>query len=430
MEESSLVVDMDMPSDTPSEPLMLSTPKNLVMDLFTNMVLRLQDEYAISPEHGLDKYLSVRIRHGALTAQLRNPVDDAYLLSPRAVGSSEYKLNEYWSELLRHADPATRNAVSRRLSKFSREFDSYIKDVLSWVRVRRDGQEGMFEFEFTTQELVTLSKLVTGGMSCREFIDVVLIELNGRLDGNLSRVRERLAHEAKSRASALLDSLAADIERIGRKSGMGPLVNAARAAKTDLLVAIDRVTAWFVRSRAGEDEPFELGDAVDIAVEMVRTFSPGFRADVLPEDASRLLVDGRWLSSFVDVFFLLFENIVRHSGIVFAPAAEVYLPAKAGSLEIVVENQVAPESVTPKVVERLARIREELERGHHDLSVSREGGTGLHKLAKILAHDFAIDSAVTFHHVSGDRFRVAFAVPLALGKAGAEWCLTLVRICP
>jgi hypothetical protein len=78
----------------------LSLPKNEMDDLFQAMIINLRDEFISSAEHGLDGYLSVRIRHGTLVSQLRSPLEAANLITKKHSETGAYYSNEHWKKKL------------------------------------------------------------------------------------------------------------------------------------------------------------------------------------------------------------------------------------------------------------------------------------------------------------------------------------------
>src|ERR1039458_7725559 len=58
-----------------------------------------------------------------------------------------------------------------------------------------------------------------------------------------------------------------------------------------------------------------------------------------------------------------------------------------------VANTVAPSSVTPGSRARLDAIRSAMRHGDYKKAVRTEGGTGLHKVQKIIRHDFGTNGA-------------------------------------
>ena len=97
----------------------LALPQNETTELFESIIRRIREEYLLSPEHGLAKYLSVRIRHGTLAAHLRKPVELARLVTRKESSSGSYKQNEYWPKRVSGATPAARDWLVNRLATFS-----------------------------------------------------------------------------------------------------------------------------------------------------------------------------------------------------------------------------------------------------------------------------------------------------------------------
>src|SRR5258708_14750554 len=135
-----------------------------------------------------------------------------------------------------------------------------------------------------------------------------------------------MVDDGKRGALALLDDLLSDCERFQEVTDAGDLLHAIRTTATELKAEFERLATWFVRAEDVANEPFALEDAIQIAEETVRTRETDFVAEVTftgPLTAIRLQ-DGRLLASCVDIFFILFENVVRHSGAT-TPHAAVHL---------------------------------------------------------------------------------------------------------
>jgi len=391
----------------------LVLPKNETSELFESMIKRLRDEYALSPEHGLDKYLSVRIRHGTLAAHLRKPVDAAKLITPRDLGSSAYKRNEYWPGRLRIPDPQVRQQLADRLAAFSLEFDQLVDEVKSWIQVRTTlNERGMFDFSLTEPQLRVLAEYVTQEITFDQFVDFIVGHFGEMLDKRLQFLRARIIGSAKVRASDLLDTLEADIEQLGALTDTREMANAIRTAKTELQVAFDRVSTWFRRANATANEPIPLADALDISIETVRAVAPRFTAEVRAPEEDSVVIPGSLLAIFTDIFFIIFENIVRHASLN-APVANISLESGDKAILIQVENELGSGVDTADAKARIAAIKSDMRDGRHVASVSREGGTGFHKLGKLLAHDLGVKPELDFDFSDNGRFYVRFKVPVS-----------------
>ena len=85
--------------------------------MFSSLFDALRDAYVSSNEHGLDAYLSIRLRHGTLVAELRSPLEAEHLVTKKE-GPGRYARNAYYmSTLFADFDPDTIAAgVDRGLS--------------------------------------------------------------------------------------------------------------------------------------------------------------------------------------------------------------------------------------------------------------------------------------------------------------------------
>jgi hypothetical protein len=93
------------------------------------------------------------------------------------------------------------------------------------------------------------------------------------------------------------------------------LNNAVAKARTAIQEELDRVAFWFTRSSGPDTGEYELDQAVDIALQMIRNIYP--KHALYPQvtvEGNRKLV-GRSLSAFVGILFILLDNIVKYSGI-------------------------------------------------------------------------------------------------------------------
>jgi hypothetical protein len=243
-----------------------------------------------------------------------------------------------------------------------------------------------------------------------EFLTFTIDKVFGAmLDQDLERARVLIRSVLRPNAEGMLQKLADDVYRILPAGSDMELVDAIRAANTELQNALDRVTAWFYRTDTVMDEPFTINEAILISAETVRAVSPQFSVEGPGQDADWAQARGQLLNPFVDVFILIFQNIVRHAGLE-SPSAVVSLSPSADrtSISITVTNQVSPEAATPEAKARVLKIKADMEGADHVKFISREGGTGFHKLKKILTHDIEPNAVVDFGFVEGDRFLVEF----------------------
>jgi hypothetical protein len=117
----------------------LKLPKNEASDLLILMFSKLFLECLTNPEHGLDCYLSIRIRHGALSGQLRGPLEEEKIITQRAGATQLYKRNDYWLDKFNYLDGGSVEQLNALLATFSHDYDEVIDTFVSErVQVQSD----------------------------------------------------------------------------------------------------------------------------------------------------------------------------------------------------------------------------------------------------------------------------------------------------
>ena len=376
----------------------LRLPTSPAADLLKQLVLGLRDEFLSSPEHGLDKYLSVRIRHGTCAAQLRAPLEAANLLTARESSTGRYQKNRYWPQHLGLSGDVAAE-LEARLNDFSAVVTDWIDEWLAAIQITTvPDSEKIFDFSITEPTLRVVAVEVEPTATVSEFIDFVVDRIfNAILDLNLEHARRRIRLVLKPAAAHMMQELADDVARLSSSPNTFELVDTIRAAGTELQTALDRVAAWFYRTDSVLAEPFSLHDALLLGAETIKAVSPQFSIQSAEGGAELLQLRGPLFNPFVDVFLLIFQNVVRHSGLD-TPVATVSLSVKDDrtSFTVAVFNQVAADTVTEASRERVSSIKARLNSAEHQKFVSRERGTGFHKLKNILTHDFDPDAEVDF----------------------------------
>lgn len=389
----------------------LELPVNEANTLLRSMIARIRDAFVFDTEHGLDGYLSVRIRHGTLSGHLRGRLEHARLVTQRDALSGKYKKNEYWiGRLGSNSRYATQ--LSEALNRFSESADAIISEISrEWVQVRRPGHpRGALSFEFTTavESIIAAEARMQGRVE--DFVSTVIVNLYYLLADGLKVLREWIDTKAKPQFSRALSRLQADVERQLPSGSMPDLIDQIRVVRTEMQMALDRIKDWFRVNQSYGGEPFDVGDAVEIGVTSVKAISRDFTVTVNEESGNFAPVLGPQLMPLVDIIFIMLENVVRHSDVGDAPQASVLISQTENSLTLTVENEVL--SPTEKHHERLETIRRALRASEYMHSVSLEGGTGFFKIAKIITRDLAGTPDITFGYKSHNMFIAKVTVPV------------------
>jgi hypothetical protein len=273
----------------------LDIPGDRAPDIFLHLVSTIRDEFATSPDHGLDKYLSVRIRHGTLAARLRGPLERAKIITRKLAGKG-YVPNTAW-RLAFGASAEDQTWIEARLQKLAQAFDQLIDDVTARLRVSTTREErGLFQFVIYGPWLEELElRAIEKSLSFESVVEEVVLRLNGNLESALDRVRHQFATEVKQKALGLLDGLILDVEDASLSGDSGGLVNAVRVARGELSIAIDRIVEWFRLSTNVGNEQFPFDEVVEMGREGVRVLEPNFRVEISQTGDESVSFPGRFV---------------------------------------------------------------------------------------------------------------------------------------
>lgn len=393
-------------------------PRNERTALLETIFLVLRDEFVSSSQHGLDGYLSVRIRHGTLAGQLRSPLEAEKLLTQRDSHTNQYKENAHWLSLLPGATATRKVAITEAFSKFSASFDALIEEVSKkWLQIKKDKVDnGLIDFVLIPGEIAILSADIKKDTSFDEFLDTVLAHfMRQRLEISLAKIRQRFQDEVKPRVRGLLLELQTSIEAATSGTEIGVLRTAIGHALTATNTTLDRITEWFRLPAAEKEEPFLIDEAISICT----VTRPDFRLKLsIVDELKDLKIRGNF-TSFVDILYLVFENVVKHAGTSRPAIADVSASLIGNELVIRIQNEIGDGVANDANCLRVMETATAVSQQPFSTSVKKEGGTGFFKVKKILYHDFRsskkkVEPSLDFGFIDKKYFFVEIKIPVLI----------------
>ncbi len=388
--------------------LSLIVPINERDDLFRAMVATVRDEFVANTEHGLDGYLSVRIRHGTLAGQLRAPLEATRLITARDE-NDEYIANDYWLSRGGVLTTAQTRLLTAAFDRLSQGIDDVINTIRGeWVQVRRDvDAKGLFDLVLTPIRLHRL--LATAGKAddVEGFVTAVMRDLLIYVEDSLAVIRQRLANEAKLRATDLLNALDDEVTQLGGGAEVSSLADEIRQARLETQRAFDRVVQWFNLSRTSATDPFVFSEAITIALEIVQA---DHWLELQQACSCDVPLRGEHLNSVVDILIILLQNVQRHTG---HGTARGTLSVTANAKVFIIEmtNATGDSASSSAARTKVAEIMKSIRLGQGRTFVSKEGGSGFHKIAKILASDLRVTPPPISCGFDRDNFWVRIEIP-------------------
>jgi hypothetical protein len=402
--------------------LALKFPRNEMSALLEKMVVYLRDEFVASSQHGLDGYLSVRIRHGTLESQLRSAFESEFLLTHKCAEAKEYSPNQFWLERLAFVNSQDADEVNRCFKDFSSQFDSLVNTIKKeWIQIQKKPDDpGRINFVLLEPEIDYICTCMSEETTLDEFIGLVLdYFITDKLEPSLKNMRRDVQEEIKPRLNELLTQLQTSVEKIGPNVRVHELRSAIGRARPACQNTLDRVASWLRLAKTEKKEPFLLDEVISISESSVRASCSAFSVvRKIDEPILDLLLQAS-LPSFVDVMCLIFDNIVRHSGYTDQPEGTVTATFEEPFLCIRVDNRVSDCAATDSKRRQVDEIRKTLTNQLFSTSVSKEGGTGFIKAQKILNHDFRMHNgqftpSLSFGFTNDNGFCVEVKIPIRI----------------
>jgi hypothetical protein len=370
-------------------------------------------------DHGLNAYLSTRVRHGVLKNTLRKPLADERLITSKDDTGLAYKRNQYWDDRLDGQDSGVVELVAAALARFAADFDAivhelrddYLQIVISHgVKDVKQDAKAAFVYRSSNLERRFMQRYAVRSRTIEEFIDVCIDNLWEKTDENLLGVRQFLDHNVRPRFLALFDRLTDDIHGVTYCAPVSDLRNCIARAKTQLRLRLDEISSWFKRSQVYDRQDYQAGLPVDIALNMItKTASASSvvpQLVIAPYDRD-ILMPGRTLDGMVDAFYVILSNAMDHSGLNGADL-EITLAFELTEQRyaVRVESSLGPFVPSEAQTMKVETIRDGLNRTDSRRLAQIEGGSGLRKLWRSINSPFYESPALDFGFSPNRRFFV------------------------
>ncbi|MDF9663788.1 hypothetical protein [Bacillus wiedmannii] len=394
---------------TEGEGLELKMPVNEKQGLFTAMVLELRDNFVSSNEYGLDSYLSVGIRHGTVSGQLRSPLEANNLITQKDTKTNLYHSNTHWINKYNSSDKHSLEAIDMHLKQFSRQIDDLIELLKNkWIQIKTEqkNSEGLFNFQIILKELEALQSNITVHTPYEEFVDKVIEMLWRMTEDSLFDIRGKISNDLKRRFYSAFDGLEQNLNSLKERVDLTEIISHIRTCRTSIEYELDKIAGWFTRTNITERSDYDIRLPIDIGLEIIKYTYPNhdLKTNIKPMDTCTL--KGKTLKSMVDICVILFDNIIKHTDND-EKKVSIEFQKINNHIRLYVENEVNEGLNIDEKNEHLLKIKKSIVREKVMDKVRTEGGTGFYKIKKIISIDLGCDHTIDFEYTQDNKFKVA-----------------------
>lgn len=370
-------------------------------------------------DHGLNAYLSTRIRHGKLVDALRKPVMDEHLVTQKG-SDGVYAQNTFWL-LSDEYDEAASRRVTKALAEFSSAYDNFListRDTSIQITIIDDlsslGERSgaLFAYQSSRLERKVMQIYDRQFEKFEDFIGKCVDVLWNKTDSNLLVVRNHLTVVVRAQLMTAFDALQREISSACGGRLPGRLSNAIVKARTATQASMDAVVGWFNRSEVYDRADYKIDTPAHVALNIIMRTTAiaknwiGPSITIVETDGD---LPGRTLDGLVDVFSIIFENAIKHSSSSGHDLeVSVHLTFKNGAFRGIFSSNAS--KPTEGDVARLAGIRETLATAESRKLAQNEGKSGFRKVWLALDNPIYREPSLDFQHGPDGRFitQIAF----------------------
>lgn len=414
-------------------------PTNEVYDLMKNMVETIRDAFVNHEHYGLNVYLSTKIRHGTIKNHLRKPVEDEHLITLKNKQSDKYNINEYLEKNFFLESESEKNELQKIFQEFSKEYDELIEFIskkLLQVRINNklilsDNKDALFRYDLSEKEMsYILNNLISNDIVLDDFINNIISYMWNKTDYILKNIRIKLEEDTKKDFIKIFDKLTTSINNLNSENKkLKELKNSILRGKQETSKSILNLTAWFNRLEAHARNDYNIKNSIDLVIKTIPKVIK--RIDI--KCPSEIMLKGWTLESFVDIFYILVDNCIKHSNISNTPKIGINLKNENNYIILNIENEVNSTELKNKIKEMdeeevenckidfLDKLNKELDfikNLYGDKKVQEqlysEGKTGFLKIWKILKVDLNILTHEIDFKYKIDNLNVKFYVELKI----------------
>ncbi|HEL4238250.1 TPA: hypothetical protein UM793_004139 [Stenotrophomonas maltophilia] len=362
---------------------LLAMPESDSDDLLISMIMRTRDRFLFNVPHGLDSYLSKRVRHGSIVGFLRSPAEAEGMITQQ-YADGRYKENSRWG---RHvAQSSEPLELQRAFLAFSRSLDQHLlrlKDVL--LHVKSDEKPlGLFDISLIGLQYRIIRSVTAKDRTLDGFIDTLFATFKGLMNPSLGAASSQLSKDTSKYIGELFDGLRAAIKNyVAPGNDRNELISAVNRSSVAVQSAVASVASWFTPLPM-EDYKFDMDMVSEISLASVKSIVSDFNPRMNLVDETGLTVDVKQLPFLQDILFIIIGNVAKWSGMS-DPAIdmEVTFREEKSLLKVRSVSDVDLRRPIWDARRNLIELKEKLKAPGFMEAARREGSSGIPKLASI-----------------------------------------------
>jgi anti-sigma regulatory factor (Ser/Thr protein kinase) len=372
-------------------------PNSDLSDVINQIYKQLLKDFVQDANYGLDKYISMEIRHEVFFTQLRVSVEKFNLLSE--IGeNNEFEINDYWLEKYSIVNELILNPIFEKINLFTKKFDDTIRSANNWFLVIEFTHQlettGMFDFIATYQKLIKLKKITIDITEYEVFIDTLITYMWEITYESTEKIKRKLDESLKKELIGLMDNLIEDVHTLSNGVNMKLLIDVIELSKGSITAEIDTISSWLNKVEKNDDN-YNISSIIKECMNMFTSILDNVNITINRAYDNSPIVDLSYLEAraIMTSLHISFTNIIKYgqkTNNKYEITIDLFTKPNS-DMTIKIRNKIQHKD---NIEEFKTKIKEKLSIKYEQLSKEESGGTGLHKIFNLfmnVSNKFNID---------------------------------------
>lgn len=285
--------------------------------MLKNILMKILDELLSNTTHGLETYLSSRIRHGYTKNHLTNVFYEYNLMSKsNSIDDKNYFINDYWDNK-KNENPSKFADFKQFISEFTANIENMVNTINNkWLQIKRhQSDEGLFDYTDLVDILI-VSYRDNNFSSFKELFETFVTLFWLRTERNLKEIQLQVNNNLKFFFYEKLDELERQISTLN-VNGMTKIISECLSninlCRTRIESTINNFSEVFEKPNINHKN-FTMSELIETALSISGKMHKDFNDISITQlvDVGSI-IEGRYLPYFIDSLSILINNAIEHS---------------------------------------------------------------------------------------------------------------------
>ncbi|MCG6398903.1 hypothetical protein [Vibrio fluvialis] len=370
----------------------------------TFLCIYLLDELTLNPVYGLDTHISTSIRHGAFEGQVRRAFDEFELLQNDSGNKSLDKIPQRWRYIFEKYNESNVKNLCSAFESFSKKVNNIINTYLTvYLHINKKNSSTKGMFDFRNFPFKSIKEQISVDTSYEDFKKIYLSVFWDHVENSMINIQNSIDKEVRLYLLKSIESMQRNVIEQLTSSDSDLFSNCINEVKTNFECYIDELNDWFTKPEKTILEEFSLDLVSSVSIKQVNNCYVRSMIEVKENISKKIRFKGKYFNNFVEVLFILLQNVIRHSGLS-ENKATLSIDVHSNELTLTLINKIDQRIDIEQLRSDIPKLNKKYSEENALAYANKEGGSGLSKIWRIIELDICTKSEFEFSLNNNDNF--------------------------